>query len=64
MKIEDLTLKEIREICTEHNPKGECCIGNTCPIMENCLYLFGERVPSEWTTEGMERDIEGVNNNA
>lgn len=53
MKIEDLTLKEIKEICdkTEWCPK--CRLQN-----DGCIL---ETVPSEWTTEDMERDIEGVN---
>ena len=62
MKIEDLTLKEIREICTD----GLC---STCPLFgywsgngyKDCLVGLDNCSPSGWTTEDMERVIEGVN---
>ena len=61
MKIEDLTLKEIREICDKRGNTGifEDC-KNICPIYGFC-WRHIRSLPSEWTTEDMERDIEGVN---
>ena len=59
MKIEDLTLKEIKQTCEKYNIKGTLC-SSKCPIYDACCdFIYG--VPSEWTTEDMERVIEGVN---
>ena len=58
MKIEDLTLKEIKRICEEQSI-DRCCTED-CPILETCCECCNG-YPKEWTTEDMERDIEGVN---
>lgn len=49
MKIEDLTLKEIREICEEH-------VCGACPLdtVSSCLLKY---TPINWTTEDMEREV-------
>ena len=68
MKIEDLTLKEIREICEINGRTIKDC--TICPMMMFCDYDIkvrprhwgkDENLDREWTTEDMERDIEGVN---
>ena len=54
MKIEDLTLKEIKEICVENNRihDGNCLM---CSFYRTCSIL--EDVPYEWTTEDMKREV-------
>ena len=60
MKVKDLTLGQIKEICD----KREQCVGDigendACPFISVCGKCFSGVYA--WTTEDMERDIEGVN---
>ena len=54
MKIEDLTLKEIKEICDKYSLKG--CCNEDCPILRECCNCLAG-YPSCWTTEDMEREV-------
>ena len=63
MKIEDLTLKEIKKHCetlrttlNENLYTQETCY-QCCPFYR---MVCDEVRPCDWTTEDMERDIEGV----
>ena len=54
MKIEDLTLKEIKEICEKHR-HGRHCTAD-CPIYLECDDCF-MTVPCTWNSEDMEREV-------
>ena len=58
MKVKDLTLGQIKEICE----KRDQCVGDmndVCPVKSVCRKCCSGVYA--WTTEDMERDIEGVN---
>ena len=60
MKIEDLTLKEIKQQCDRNGNFLTAC-DPECPIRPLCFDGYFGKLPWHWTTEDMERDIEGVN---
>lgn len=55
MKVEDLTLKEIKEICKKYR-HGRVC-NDKCPILIECDVFFRE-CPCRWYVKDMEREVE------
>ena len=52
MKIEDLTLKEIKEMCKD---RQEC----VCPMQDFCdKYFAFDKFPCEWIAEDLKREVE------
>lgn len=51
MKVEDLTLKEVKQICGNH--PDNC---NDCPFLSVCDDWFG-MFPTEWGSEDMESEV-------
>ena len=54
MKLEDMTLKQIKEICIKHR-HGLLC-GGKCPILIECNIFFRE-CPCGWLDKELKREV-------
>ena len=59
MKVGDLTLNEIKEICTEREGCDGCFLYKPC-----CKYYCCDISPNEWESEYLEREVEDGERNS